>query len=558
MTTTMRRSASLVGVFALLLAAFAPATIATADEHVTDEITFCHATGSPENPYELITTDPATFFLQGHDGHVGAIFDPATMGSGDTWGDIVPAFQYEVEAEGETTIETFEGMNWGEAGQAILANECVMDLAGDPTDATVALTLAKDWTGDALDVTPDVTFTIDGTDHAVGAELSVDPGTTVTVSETVSGLPEGCSYVAADLEHTTAAFEDWTESEQQSGVRAETLTVTNDVTCEEVVDQPELTVVKEALDTDNGTVTLVDGSAEVTYRYTITNTGNVAVTLTGLTDDRIAALAPDALDLTVLAPGATATAQITTTLTEADFDGEGDTHTNLATVTAITDAGIEITVDAQETISFVIDGVVDQPELTVVKEALDTDNGTVTLVDGSAEVTYRYTITNTGNVAVTLTGLTDDRIAALAPDALDLTVLAPGATATAQITTTLTEADFDGEGDTHTNLATVTAITDAGIEITVDAQETIGFTVPDAVIVVPTPDDGAAPIISAPQPDTTAPTAPAPRPVTALPVTGSDGLLGMVLAALAALGLGAGLLRSRPAAQRPAMNRRRR
>src|SRR5881397_707304 len=58
-----------------------------------DQVTICHATASANNPYVQITVDvngAGANALQAHVKHTGPIFDPLTMKSGDTWGDIIP------------------------------------------------------------------------------------------------------------------------------------------------------------------------------------------------------------------------------------------------------------------------------------------------------------------------------------------------------------------------------------------------------------------------------------------------------------------------------------
>jgi hypothetical protein len=86
--------------------------------------TICHRTRSATNPYVVITVDFHAVdgeIVDSHGDHAerhdGPVFDPATMGNGDVWGDIIPPF---------TTPDgaSYEGMNWTEAGRSIFDNGC--------------------------------------------------------------------------------------------------------------------------------------------------------------------------------------------------------------------------------------------------------------------------------------------------------------------------------------------------------------------------------------------------------------------------------------------------
>lgn len=125
------------------------------------EHTLCHRTGSAADPYVQITVafrtaDGGVVSSDGgHESHDGPVFDPATMGEGDTWGDIIPPF---------TTLDgvRYAGKNWSE-GQATFDNGCVpvgptapADPAEDDGEATpdraeVPANRGKDARGEELD-----------------------------------------------------------------------------------------------------------------------------------------------------------------------------------------------------------------------------------------------------------------------------------------------------------------------------------------------------------------------------------------------------------------------
>ena len=77
-------------VVALVLALIAP--MGSAGASSADNVRFCHATSSVSNPYVMITTDPESIVFSAHQAHEGPLFDPLTMVSGDTWGDVIPPF----------------------------------------------------------------------------------------------------------------------------------------------------------------------------------------------------------------------------------------------------------------------------------------------------------------------------------------------------------------------------------------------------------------------------------------------------------------------------------
>jgi hypothetical protein len=566
--TTTRRSASLVAVLAMVLAAFAPAAFATPDDHGdTGKITLCHATSSASNPYVVITIDPAAIFKQGHDGHEGPIFDPDHHDSGDDWGDIIPPFEYSYE-QGQDTVEgSYEGMNWTEEGQAILANGCELPTHDEPedpkdpeqpTDEWGELAVTKQVTGDLAPEDARFGFAVDCGDDGAWTDVSLAAGGAWTSDELPAGIE--CTITETDdhdAEDVTWRMDDGGEQDGSEAlvtvVADHTVSVvfTNhfgDDAAPPVAPEGDIDLDKQALDVGEDNTVVIDelgGSVDVTYRYTITNTGKVDLDLATFDDDRIGDLS-DELPITSLPAGSDPIlVDVTTTLTADDFDGEGD-HTNVATVT--TEQGPED--EAAETITLIGVGGDDlEAGISLDKDALVTpdEDGvrSVTLgEDGTVDVIYRYTVTNTGDVDLTITELADSHLGDLVGELSSTTLPAGSEPMVVEVTATLTEDDFD-EGGTHTNLAWV--VTEEGPDD--EAAATVALVdVRDEVVTAP--EEDGQPVVVVSEPEVRGLTM---ERAAELPRTGGDAVLGMLLAALAALGLGAGLLHMQPA--RPSSRR---
>jgi LPXTG-motif cell wall-anchored protein len=234
-----------------------------------------------------------------------------------------------------------------------------------------------------------------------------------------------------------------------------------------------------------------------------------------------------------LAPGESTTGTATYDLTDEDI--ASGTVPNTATVTGQDEDGTEVSDTDDETISIVVvDPAQLAPSISVVKDAVDgvADDGegnllvTITGEDGTATVTYRYVVTNTGDDDLTDLTLVDDKIGDLTDElvaAVTAEYGAPVLPVDGQVTITapheVSADDFDGI--TLTNLVDVTGLgVDSGATVTDDDTETVVL-----IQVLDTTEE-------AEEEDRT--------PSTQLPKTGLDtaGLTGLGLL-LAAIGAGA-------------------
>ena len=238
-----------------------------------------------------------------------------------------------------------------------------------------------------------------------------------------------------------------------------------------------ISLVKEAqVDPDEDglkVVTVDEGETDtITYDYTITNLSPVALTVTELDDDVLGTITLPA-DL-VLEPGESTVVSADYTFTAADI--AAGVVVNVAVVTGAAEDGTEVTDTDDETV-FVVEvlEVVLEPGIEVVKEALiDPDEDglkTVTVgSDGTAEIVYRYTITNTGDTPLLGVTLTDDVIGDLT-DELSVTLLPVGASTVVEVPYTTTAAQLDA--GQVVNVAVVTGTTLEGATVEDDDEETV-------------------------------------------------------------------------------------
>jgi hypothetical protein len=507
-----------------------------------------------------------TFTIDGQDHGIG---DTVTVDPGqklrivETVSGLDDACDYEARGLTHTTAHyddwSAEEKKAGERSETFTVTNLVTCEDDEiPGDDEFSLVFAKVWTGDTdgLDLgDDDVTFTIgNGDPIAVGDHVAVEPGTQLDIDEHFHGeLDDGCTF-ASDLTSpfTVPAADDFLD-----GVY--TLTVTNQVTCEVADVESAIAIEKTAVGVGEGNTVVIDeigGSVEVDYEFVVTNTGDTELTVDTLVDSTIG----DLFDSFVaehgsakLAPEDAVTFVATATLTGDDFDEAGK-HTNEVTVTTVEGPEAE----ADETITLIGVGG-DEAELGIQLDKAVTGlegNTAVIPLGGSVEVHYEFVVTNTGDGELELTVLEDSQIGDLLPFFVEQhgsTTLTPeDGPVTIVATATLTEADVDTDG-THTNLATV----ETAEGVSDEDRETIAVIVvgdqppaerpddqpevdrdDDRVVVIAQPDDEEAEVLGV------------TLRADELPRTG-DSLLGMVLAALVALGLGGALLKVQPARVRP-------
>jgi uncharacterized repeat protein (TIGR01451 family)/LPXTG-motif cell wall-anchored protein len=220
---------------------------------------------------------------------------------------------------------------------------------------------------------------------------------------------------------------------------------------------PEIHIAKSAAPTS-----LPMGPGSVTYTYTVTNPGTVDMSAVSVTDNRLSPVtyvSGDTNSDDLLQPGETwvftgsAELQATTTNTgTAHGTGNGQTVTDTADVTVV------VTPLAT-------------PVIHIAKSASPSS-----LPSGPGGVTYTYTVTNPGTIALSNVDVTDDRLSPVTYVSGDTNgddLLQPGETwvftgaMELQVTTTNTgTAHGTGNGQTVTDTADVTvAVTAPGVPV---------------------------------------------------------------------------------------------
>jgi uncharacterized repeat protein (TIGR01451 family) len=224
-----------------------------------------------------------------------------------------------------------------------------------------------------------------------------------------------------------------------------------------VTKSPAMSVVKSAPSA------VVHAAGDVIgYAFLVTNTGNVTLTGVKVTDTAAppsdpAGLSPVTCPDTTLAPGASTTCTASYTVTQADVDNGSVVDSAAASGTPPSGAPVTSPPSAASV------PVPAGPAINIVKSA------TPALVRAAGQViTYRFTVTDTGNDTLHDITVTDTQAAPSGP--LDGpvscpdTTLAPGASTRCTATYTATQADID-EGDISDS-ATATGTPPSGPPLT--------------------------------------------------------------------------------------------
>ena len=192
----------------------------------------------------------------------------------------------------------------------------------------------------------------------------------------------------------------------------------------------------------------------LTYKFTVTNTGNVPLANVTVTDPSATVTG---VPIASLAPGAVDTTTFTASHTVTPADVTAGSFTNTATVTGTPPVGTNVTATAGATVKM--------PSIAVTKTALQANFNAAGNV-----LTYTFTVTNTGPVALTNVTLTDPSATVSGGP---IASLAPGAVDTTTFTASHTVAQSELDAGSFANTATVTGTPPTGPNVTASASATV-------------------------------------------------------------------------------------
>uniref|UniRef100_UPI0030F41420 DUF7507 domain-containing protein n=1 Tax=Nocardioides sp. GXZ039 TaxID=3136018 RepID=UPI0030F41420 len=147
---------------------------------------------------------------------------------------------------------------------------------------------------------------------------------------------------------------------------------------------------------------LVDAGDEITYTFTVTNTGNVTLDPVQVNDPLVGAVtcAPNAL-----APTESVTCTAAPyTIKQSD---QGGNVVNTATVTGTPPRGPDV--KSTDTTTTGVDTPAPSIELDKSVSAIDDVDGSG-VTDAGDEITYSFTVTNTGNVPLSSVRVDDPKL----------------------------------------------------------------------------------------------------------------------------------------------------
>ncbi len=199
---------------------------------------------------------------------------------------------------------------------------------------------------------------------------------------------------------------------------------------------------------------------KITYTYTVRNLGNVPLADVTITDNKI----PGPFECvpamhSTLAPRTSMTCTATLTTTQQDVDNASIANT--ATVTGHPENGMAITGTAQETIFAVL-----APDIEMTESA-----SPLTYSGPDQKISYRFTVTNAGNVTLHGVTVADSELGTIA---CPKTTLAPSASMTCTATHVTTASDVTDQSIADTATATGRP-PDGGQAKSLTTKETVKF-----------------------------------------------------------------------------------
>ncbi|MGS2741647.1 DUF7507 domain-containing protein, partial [Sinomicrobium sp. M5D2P17] len=333
--------------------------------------------------------------------------------------------------------------------------------------------------GDAIEYT----FTVSNTGNVTVSGITIDDDLTNT-----SGLPIAPATLApGESGMATATYTITQEDVDNGGVSNQALTTgtdpngdpvedesgtdpDNDDPTETPIDQiPSIALVKTGEYTDTNGNEMADAGDEITYTFTVTNTGNVTVVDITI-DDALTETAGLPIVPATLAPGESGTATATYTITQEDVDNGGVSNQALATGTDPNGDPVEDTSGTDPDNDDPTETVIEpDPAMALIKAGTYVDENGDGVVTPGDIIQYSFTVENTGNVTLNNVSISDETmVPALEVSEVSPSVLAPGETGTASAIYVITQEDIN-IGAVY-NIAEASAETPDGEEVYEESQ----------------------------------------------------------------------------------------
>jgi uncharacterized repeat protein (TIGR01451 family) len=246
----------------------------------------------------------------------------------------------------------------------------------------------------------------------------------------------------------------------------------------EVVDvanaSPSINLVKTGTYVDNPPLGVYNPGDQITYSFSVTNTGNVTLTGVSISDPLVTISGGP---IASLAPGASDNSTFTATKTLTQVDIDAGTFTNTATVTGTPPSGPPVTDTDDDDKTFA------QVKSIELQKTGTPNFGGDGIPQAGETITYAFTVTNTGNVTLTSIIVSDPLVTVTGGP---LATLAPGASNSTTFTATYTLTQANINSGTFTNTATVTGTPPSGPPVTDDDNDTQPLTQVASIVLIKT------------------------------------------------------------------------
>ncbi|WP_286957822.1 DUF7507 domain-containing protein [Brevibacterium sp. UBA7493] len=409
-------------------------------------------------PGAKASCDSVTYTLTQADIDAGKVTNTATITGTDTSGTTTSG---EDDAERTFTAETALNLE-KRAGAVTDANDSGRIDAGDTIDYTFTITNTGATTLDAISLD----------DPLLGGDVSCPalPDEGLAPGESIECGPHTYTITQADLDAGDVKNTATAGGEREDGDNPRDDT---DETTTPLDGSASLSVTKTAGDiVDANGNGKVDAGDTIDYTVAVENTGTLTVRDVTVTDPLLGG------QMTDCSPAAPATLQPgddpltctgTYTLTAADLDRGSVENTAKATGTSGPD---DAPVEDENTITTPVDGSA-AVALSKTAGAVEDTNGSGR-IDAGDQVSYTFTITNTGDVGLRSATLTDPKLGLDGHDCQLADTLEPGESAECEAPAyTLTQEDIDA--GTVENTATVDAVDTRDRTVSADDSADVTF-----------------------------------------------------------------------------------